>query len=355
MRDVSGLLVLLPCWPWLVACVLAVTPRGAVRGSAAFLALAGVCVTALLVPVTPGLDDLARLGIVLVSVGVALPWVLAWAWPGGEEGEVKPVPVFLAAGCVMVLCRGAGALPSIAVLGLAVFCVAAAELTARQRARPAWDRLVLHLAGIVLLLTAHFVGEASVRVVGLLGAVGACLLLGLGPQPVCEAPEAALAVALLRVGVLAVVARWPGQEIVGVAGLVSVWLAALAAVPRVRQVQVACGAVAAWLPEGGEAALIFGAMAVLLATVERRRDLAGLVRVGGGVLPPWPGFAGVLWVCRILSVEHRGMVLAFLGGLGVVTVRGGVGRLEGGWMMWGAFVGVAVLGVLAALRLGFVA
>lgn len=342
-------LALLPCWPLLAACLLALTGRGQRAAAALFLAGTGLAVTILLTPFLPGQDALS--GVVRV-LAAGMPLLL---WRREAAERLSGVVVFLTAFCVMLSVGLRAMLPVVALLALASVLPALHEAAGAPRARQAWEKARLRVMGAVLALlgAALAVSPGEVGTTGragmLLLAVGLCLLAGLG-QAAFEAPGVDRGLdGLPRLGALALMLRLPPHEVIHlvflVAGLVALALAVLRRESGTAALVTLCAAVGVTGHGVLAAALLFLTLGVVL---ECGRISEGERRWMAAAVPPSPAFpAAALLVGPLLEMDR------LAGGVVLLMVVAQAARLRPAWVERAgpAFWLLAALGVGAAVTL----
>ncbi|GAB6853147.1 hypothetical protein [Asaia astilbis] len=287
---------LIPIWPFLAACLLALLPEKRAAASARIFALSGILLTLLLIPFLSGQDLLARWSCLLAG---CVPF-LAWR---EREKRLTLSLNFLATSTIMLALCVHAVLTVACLTACCALLLALHETLATTRARQAWESMRLRLAGIVLtLLGASLTGLASDlhtrRLGDLFLAIGLCLLAGIGKAATTQeaTPDqdrgTALLEALLCLSAVALMLRLPERDITHitlvVAGLAGLWLCVLTRQDGPRPL-VALAIVAAALPHGLFSALLYLSFSVAVAASpslqgpSRRWVLCGL--------PPWPSFA----------------------------------------------------------------
>jgi len=337
---------LIPTWPLLAACLLALLPEKRAAGSARLFALTGLALTVLLTPLVAGQDLITRWTWLLAA---SVPFL---SWREGSRRLTLCLD-FLACFVTMLALGLHAVLPVACLIACGALLLALRESLATTRARQAWESMRLRLAGTILTLlgsslTSFSPDPATLRLGDLLLSIGLCLLAGLGAPgglasyfdssliPPTERASALLDM-LLCIAAIALMIRLPERDITHtvlvLAGLAALWLGILARQDGVRSL-IALAIVSTAIPGGHVPAMLFLSTGLALAA-EPALDSRSRRWVACG-LPPWPPFAAS---CGLLAGLMRssplsGGLAALLTviGLGVMASRSGLaGALPCAW------------------------
>jgi len=294
---------LIPTWPLLAACLLALMPEAQAGRSARLFALSGLLLTVLLDPFLAGQDLLSRWTCLLAG---SVPF-LSWQ---EHEKRLALCLNFMASFAIMLALSVHTLLPVTCLTACAALILTLRETLVTTRARQAWESMRLRLAGVVLALlgtslTTLIPDPAILRLGDLFLSVGLCLMAGLG-LPVTTREQSGinergttLLDMLLCLSVVALMLRLPEREtthmVLVLAGLAGLWLCIMTRQDGPRPL-VALSIIAATLPNGVlPALLLLSSGLVLAAHPAIDRSMRCWILSG---LPPWPGFAAC---CAIVS------------------------------------------------------
>lgn len=342
---------LVPTWPLLAACLIALMPEAQAGRSARLFALAGLVLTAILDPFLSGQDILARWACLLAGCVPFLSWQ-------AREKRLALCLSFLASSAIMLALSVHTLLPVTCLTASGALILALRETLVTTRAKQAWESMRLRLAGVVLALlgtslTTLTPDPATLRLGDLFLSVGLCLMAGLGTPLTTYAHDAteeqgtALLDMLLCLSVVALMLRLPERDITHMvlilAGLVGLWFCVLTRQDNPRPM-VALAILAAALPHGVVPALLLLSSGLALATAPAIDRSARFWIFGS--LPPWPGFAAGFGIVTGLATIGAIPALLCLLALGMMASRARLGLiLPATWQ------DRAVLGALLALGL----
>ncbi|WP_438383914.1 hypothetical protein ABHV46_06745 [Asaia sp. BMEF1] len=321
---------LVPTWPLLAACLLALMPEAQAGRSARLFALTGLILTALLDPFLSGQDVLARWACFLAGCVPFLSWQ-------AREKRLALCLNFLASSTIMLALSVHTLLPVTCLTACGALILALRETLVTTRARQAWESMRLRLAGVVLALlgtslTTMTPDAATLRLGDLFLSIGLCLMAGLGTpvtthaHPATEEPGTALLDMLLCLSVVALMIRLPERDITHMvlilAGLAGLWLCVGTRQDNYRPL-VALAVIASALPHGVVPALLLMSSALALAAAPSINRSARFWILGS--LPPWPGFAAGLGIVAGLATTGVIPVLLCLLALGLMASRARLG------------------------------
>ncbi|NVN42359.1 hypothetical protein HW537_00430 [Asaia siamensis] len=324
LHQIAGFLV--PTWPLLAACLLALMPEAQAARSARHFTLAGLVLTALLDPLLPSQDILARWACLLAGCVPFLSW-------HSHEKRLALCLNLLASSAIMLALSVHTLLPVTCLTAFTALILALRETLVTTRARQAWESMRLRLAGVVLALlgtslTTLTPDPATLRLGDLFLSVGLCLMAGLGAPMTTQAHAAseergtALLDMLLCLSVVALMLRLPERDITHIvlvlAGLAGLWLCVMTRQDNARPI-VALAILAATLPHGVVPVLLLLSSGLALAAIPALDRSARFWILGS--LPPWPGFTAGFGIVGGLAATGMIPALLCLAALGLLASR----------------------------------
>ncbi|WP_162993534.1 hypothetical protein [Asaia bogorensis] len=360
---------LVPAWPLLAACLLALLPRAQAMRSARHFALIGLALTVCLTALLPGQDLLTRWGCLLAGTAPALAL-------GKGQTRLTLCLDFISGSIITLALCAHDVLTVVCLTACAALILAYRETLATTRARQAWDSMRMRLAGLILALlgtslTTMSPDLAISRLGDLFLAVGLCLLAGLGTTLPSRSlmpderhdtrtlrPErvAALPDMLLCLSAVSLMLRLPSREVTHVvlllAGLTGLWLCVLSRQGGSRPL-VALATVATALPIGPIPSLLLLSSGMALAA---EPDIPESMRRWiTSSLPPWPGFAAGCMIVAGLDAVGVISALLVLAALGLTASRASFEwRLPANWRDRTLVLALLGLGLATPFALGLV-
>ncbi|CDG40952.1 MULTISPECIES: hypothetical protein [Asaia] len=359
---------LVPSWPLLAACLMALLPEARALRSARHFALAGLVLTLCLSPLLPAQDLLSRWGCLMAG---AMPFLAL----GKGETRLTLCLDFVSACLITLALCAHDVLTVVCLTGCAALMLTYRETLATTRARQAWDSMRMRLAGLVLALLGTSLitmspDPAILRLGDLFLAVGLCLLSGLGTiAPVCDGTMTgkdgsavslrtdrltALPDMLLCLSAVALMLRLPAREVTHMvplsAGIAGLWLCILTRQDGPRLL-VCLATIAAALPTGPVPSLLFLSSGLALAAGPQIPD--SMRRWVISSLPPWPNFtAGCLTLAGLSKVGLIPTVIV-LAALGLTASRATLDwHIPLSWRDRALVLALVGMGIIAPLVLG---